>query len=179
MTVTVGYQAAVEQDPRPAGRNQVHRSQVHRSQASLGRLVGEIVADQARWSQLVRFTEPQRWYQRLELADDYEIWLLSWLPGQHTGFHDHGEAVGAFGVARGRLSERTVPAGRSQARSRPVSAGTVRSFGSKHVHDVQNTWAEPAVSVHAYSPPLTAMRKFELTADGLVQVATRTAGPDW
>jgi hypothetical protein len=55
----------------------------------------------------------------------------------------------------------------------------VRSFGSKHVHDVQNNWAEPAVSVHAYSPPLTAMRKFELTADGLVQVATSTAGPDW
>src|ERR1039457_1316495 len=109
MTVTVGYQAAVEQDPRPAGRNQVHRSQVHRSQASLGRLGGGIVADQARWSQLVRFTEPQRWYQRLELADDYEIWLLSWLPGQHTGFHDHGEAAGAFAVTRGRLSECTGP----------------------------------------------------------------------
>ena len=173
--MTVGDQAAVaEQRTRPAGSSEVHRRRLH-----LGGLVGEIVADQERWSQLVRFTEPQRWYQRLELADDYEIWLLSWLPGQHTGFHDHGEAVGAFAVASGRLAERTVAAGGRQARSRSVSAGTVRSFGSEHVHDVYNTSAQPAVSVHAYSPPLTAMRKFELTADGLVQVATRKAGRDW
>ncbi len=174
MTRTVGYQAAVEQHLRPAGRNQLHRHQLR-----LGQLVGQIAADQGRWGQLVRFTEPQRWYQRLALADDCEIWLLSWLPGQHTGFHDHGEAVGAFAVASGRLSERTVAAGQRQARSRVVAAGTVRSFGSEHVHDVQNTSAQPAVSVHAYSPPLTAMRRYELTTDGLVQVATRTAGRDW
>lgn len=173
MTV-LGYQAAAGERPRPAGRDQLRRRQLR-----LGQLAGEIMADQGRWTQLVRFTEPQRWYQRLQLADDYEIWLLSWLPGQHTGFHDHGEAVGAFAVASGRLSERTVAAGRHQARSRAVAAGTVRSFGSEHVHDVQNTSAQPAVSVHAYSPPLTAMRRYELTTDGLVQVATRMAGRDW
>ena len=108
-----------------------------------------LAASAGEWAGLVRYTEGERWYRRLERGENHEVWLLSWLPGQHTGFHDHGEAVGAFGVARGRLSERTVPAGRSQARSRSVSAGTVRSFGSKHVHDVQNNWAEPAVSVHA------------------------------
>src|SRR5450755_4026959 len=165
---TAGYQGTA--------RNEEHLGQ---RQEHLRQLAGGLAAQPAAWNHLVRFNAEKRWYHRLELADDYEIWLLSWLPGQHTGFHDHGEAVGAFGVARGRLSERTVPAGRSHAGSRSVSAGTVRSFGSEHVHDVQHTWAEPAVSVHAYSPPPTAMRKLERTADGLVHVATRTAGPDW
>ena len=174
MNMAVGYQAAVAQHPGPAERNRLDRHQLR-----LGQLVGQIAADQGRWSQLVRFTEPQRWYQRLELADDYEIWLLSWLPGQHTGFHDHGQAMGAFTVASGRLAERTVAAGQRQARSRPVAAGTVRSFGSEHVHDVHNTSAGPAISIHAYSPPLTAMRRYELTATGLVPEATRMAGRDW
>ena len=169
-----GGRTAVAQHPHPAAPGQPHRLP-----ARLGQLVGQIAADQGRWRQLVRFTEPQRWYQRLELADDYEIWLLSWLPGQHTGFHDHGQAMGAFTVASGRLAERTVAAGQRQARSRPVAAGTVRSFGSEHVHDVHNTSARPAVSIHAYSPPLTAMRRYELTATGLVLVATRMAGRDW
>ena len=127
----------------------------------------------------MRFNAGQRWYHRLELADDYEVWLLSWLPGQHTGFHDHGEAVGAFAVARGRLSERTVAVGRCQARSRPLAARSVRAFGTHHVHDVVNAAAGPAVSVHAYSPPLTAMRQYELTAGGLIQVASTQAGRDW
>jgi hypothetical protein len=37
---------------------------------------------------------------------------------------------------------------------------------------VVNVSAEPAVTVHAYSPPLTAMRRFELTESGLVQTGT-------
>ena len=44
-------------------------------------------------------------YQRLTCDDDHEVWLLSWLPGQRTGFHDHGESVGAFTVARTMLFE--------------------------------------------------------------------------
>jgi hypothetical protein len=145
----------------------------------LGQLVGLVAAQPDSWGHLVRFSVQRRWFHRLELADDYEVWLLSWLPGQHTGFHDHGEAVGAFAVARGELSERTVARGRSQARSRPVTAGCVRAFGSQYVHDVVNISAGPAVSVHAYSPPLTAMRRYELTAGGLVRAGTEQAGRDW
>ena len=51
-----------------------------------------------------------RWYQRLLREDDQEVWLLSWLPGQRTGFHDHGRSAGAFTVVQGCLRERTAPA---------------------------------------------------------------------
>ena len=35
----------------------------------------------------VRFASPQRWWSRLELTEEVEVWLLSWLPGQHTAPH--------------------------------------------------------------------------------------------
>jgi hypothetical protein len=34
------------------------------------------------------------------------------------------------------------------------------------VHDVENRAVEPAVSVHAYSPPLTAMSYYGVTPEG-------------
>ena len=149
------------------------------SQQRLGRMVGAIAAQPAGWRDIVRFDAGQRWYHRLDLTDEYEVWLLSWLPGQHTGFHDHGEAVGAFAVARGRLSERTVPAVRPRVRRRTFVAGHIRPFGAGHLHDMVNACAGPAVSVHAYSPPLTAMRRYELTAAGLIHTSTEHAELNW
>jgi predicted metal-dependent enzyme (double-stranded beta helix superfamily) len=150
------------------------------SQARLGEIVGALAARPGGWDELVRFEAGRRWYRRLELADDHEVWLLSWLPGQSTGFHDHGRAAGAFAVAQGRLRERTVAAGhRAPVRNLTVARGSVRAFGPHYAHDVVNAFAEPAVTVHAYSPPLTAMRRFELTESGLVHTATERAEQDW
>ncbi len=153
--------------------------QVQPGQLPLAQVAGAIAAQPARWRDIVRFDASRRWYHRLELTDDHEVWLLSWLPGQSTGFHDHGEAVGAFAVAQGELRERTVPARRPRASNRTVRAGQVRPFGAGHVHDVVNVWTEPAVSVHAYSPPLTAMRRYELTAGGLVHTTTEHSELNW
>ena len=149
------------------------------SPLELARLVSVVASQPARWRPTVRFDPARRWFAQLELTTDLEVWLLSWLPGQSTGFHDHGAAVGAFTVAQGELTERTVPAGRAVAASRVLAAGQARPFGPAHVHDVVNTSAAPAVSVHAYSPPLTAMRRFELTAGGLVHTSTDSAGAGW
>jgi len=149
------------------------------SSLKLARLVSSIASQPGRWQSIVRFDPARRWFARLELTTDLEVWLLSWLPGQGTGFHDHGAAVGAFTVAQGELTERTVPPGRAVAEGRLFVAGQARPFGPAHVHDVLNTSAAPAVSVHAYSPPLTAMRRFELTAGGLVHTSTDSAEAGW
>jgi hypothetical protein len=149
------------------------------SPGDLGRLVHSIAAEAGHWESTVRFDPMQRWYQRLALTGHLEVWLLSWLPGQSTGFHDHGEAVGAFTVAQGELTERTVPRGQVTAASRIFPAGLARPFGAAHTHDVVNLSAAPAVSVHAYSPPLTAMRRFELTSGGLVHTGTESAEEGW
>jgi predicted metal-dependent enzyme (double-stranded beta helix superfamily) len=144
----------------------------------LGRLVRHAVQT-TQWPGRVVFDPDRHWYQRLELTGNYEIWLLSWLPGQHTGFHDHGGACGAFEVVRGELRETLARPGSQWARGRPARAGTVTTFGAGHVHDVGNESGAPAVSVHAYAPPLTAMRRYEMTPSGLSLVRTDVAEQDW
>ena len=60
------------------------------SQVRLRELVQDLAAREHEWLSLVRYDLNRRWYQRLTCDDDHEVWLLSWLPGQRTGFHDHG-----------------------------------------------------------------------------------------
>jgi hypothetical protein len=113
------------------------------SQVRLRQLVQGLAAREHEWLSLVRYDRNRRWYHRLTCDDDHEVWLLSWLPGQRTGFHDHGDSAGAFAVARGILRERTA-AGRRPGPSVPVLRGEVRSFGPRYVHDVINASVQPA-----------------------------------
>jgi hypothetical protein len=157
--------------------------------------VRRLTCNPAEWVARVRLDPEGRWYEQIHMGDAYELWLISWLPGQSTGFHDHGGANGAFGVVWGQLDEYrvgggpagtagAVPAGSSAgvlpgAAVTPVTAGTVRSFGPRYVHDVRNAeTGSVAVSVHAYSPPLTAMTRYDLTPGGLVPLRTE-GSDDW
>ena len=60
-----------------------------------------------------------------------------------------------------------------------LGSGVTRSFGPQHVHEVVNTRPRPAVSIHAYSPPLAGMRRYELTPGGLMLAAVEAAGASW
>jgi predicted metal-dependent enzyme (double-stranded beta helix superfamily) len=146
------------------------------SQARLEQLVAGLAARERQWLGQVRYTAETRWYRRLIDGGDHEVWLLSWLPGQGTGFHDHGGSAGAFAVARGALQEWTAPAGQPSPVGVTMAQGAVRSFGPWYVHHVTNASVQPAVSVHAYSPPLESMRRFEFSPDGLMRVTVETAG---
>ncbi len=149
------------------------------SSAELGWLAAETAAGAASWRTIVRFTEDSRWFRRLALTDTCEIWLLSWLPGQETGFHDHGDACGAFAVAAGELTETLAAPGSRRLAVRTAAQGSVTPFGQRHLHSVSNGSPAPAISVHAYSPPLSAMRRYEMTDSGLALVRTDRAELDW
>jgi len=141
--------------------------------------VRRLTSSPAEWVARVRLDPEGRWYEQIRVDDALELWLISWLPGQSTGFHDHGGANGAFGVVWGELEEHVVARGVVSSAANPVPAGKVRSFGPRHVHDVRNSSAgSVAVSVHAYSPPLSAMTRYDLTPGGLVAIRTEGAD-DW
>ena len=66
---------------------------------------------------------------------------------------------------------------REQARPSGESVG----FGPRYVHDVRNTSTAPAVSVHAYSAPLTSMTYYDLEDGQLTaikSIATEDPEPD-
>jgi mannose-6-phosphate isomerase-like protein (cupin superfamily) len=89
--------------------------------------------------------------------------VISWLPGQSTGFHDHGASSGAFVVVTGILEEH-----RPGERTRVIHPGKPRAFGPDYTHDVRNVSLAPAISIHAYSPPLSEMNEYELDGSRLV-----------
>jgi predicted metal-dependent enzyme (double-stranded beta helix superfamily) len=141
--------------------------------------VRRLIETPADWVTRVRLDPEGRWYEQIPVTAGCELWLISWLPGQSTGFHDHGGANGAFGVVWGQLDEHLAPPRAAGSLTRAVTAGSVRSFGHHHVHDVRNSSASSvAVSVHAYSPPLSAMTRYDLTPGGLVPIRTEGAD-DW
>lgn len=113
----------------------------------------------------------RRWFTRIHGDDELDVWLISWVPGHHTELHDHGGSLGALTVVSGSLNEFRWD-GRAM-RHRRLDAGDQAGFPLGWVHDV--VWAprpvrvpvpvaEPSLSVHAYSPPLTAMSYYEVAS---------------
>jgi hypothetical protein len=119
----------------------------------------------------------ERWFTRLHGDDELDVWLISWAPGHPTELHDHGGSLGALTLLSGSLDEFRWDG--EDLRRRRLDAGDQAAFPLGWVHDV--VWApspgpavitgptEPTLSVHAYSPPLTAMSYYEVTAPGTLR----------
>ncbi|GAA2067070.1 cysteine dioxygenase [Williamsia deligens] len=115
-----------------------------------------------------RWSPTERWSTRLHSDDDVDVWLISWTPGTSTELHDHAGSLGALTVVSGGLTEYRWT-GRD-LRARTLDAGDQASFPLGWVHDVMRNpstpvTVEPTLSVHAYSPPLTAMSYYEVTPE--------------
>jgi predicted metal-dependent enzyme (double-stranded beta helix superfamily) len=134
------------------------------------------------WPVAPRFNPTDRWYHRLAVADDHEVWLLTWLPGQGTDLHDHGGSAGAFLVFGGTLTEDTVavtPGAPPRITARELGEGAGRRFGTRHIHRVTNRSTRPAVSIHVYGPALTTMTRYRIGAESLDVVTVEQAGVQW
>lgn len=127
----------------------------------------------------VELDPDHRWHRRLYRDRRVDVWLIAWLPTQGTELHDHGGSSGAFTVVSGALTETVVAGSGTRALRRDVDS-TV-GFGAGYLHDVANHSSAPAISVHAYSPPLSSMTYYDLTPGGPVivrSIATDDPEPD-
>jgi quercetin dioxygenase-like cupin family protein len=107
----------------------------------------------------------ERYSERLLLTADVEIWLIHWEAGHDTGFHDHDRSGGTVVVLEGAVREDRLVVGGPPA-SRVVSAGESFTFEPADIHRVTHVSGTPAVTIHAYSPPLHAMGAYEVTDQG-------------
>ena len=125
------------------------------------RIALEVAADRERWRHLLRYDPETRFAALVERTPEQEVWLMSWLPGQHTDLHDHRAASGAFTLVSGALSE-TVARGAVQV-VHHLHAGQSRVFGPGYVHRVRNDGLDPAVTVHVYrhGPRATTSYRFD------------------
>ena len=131
-----------------------------------------VVAEEVRSGRHDVHADPdERWHVRLLRDERVDVWLISWTTDQGTQLHDHGGSLGAFSVVTGELSEASWDPITEQLTEQRVAAGDAVLFGSSYVHDVRNVRAETAVSVHAYSPPLTHMNFYDVVDGRLTELA--------
>lgn len=107
----------------------------------------------------------ERWHVRIHSDDQVDVWLISWTTDQGTELHDHGGSAGAFTVVGGTLTESVWARGKAgspgQLSDLSRAEGETVTFGTRYVHDVRNLDESVAVSVHAYSPPLSLMHYYD------------------
>ncbi|HET6968970.1 MAG TPA: cysteine dioxygenase family protein [Ornithinibacter sp.] len=138
-----------------------------------------LAADPSRWRPHLDFDPDSRYVRRLVADEHHEAWLLTWLPGQGTAWHDHGGSGGAFVVLQGVLVERTAVHGVVRGARHVHRRGVAQAFGPDHVHRVGNEGPDPAVSLHVYMPRLEVQHEY-VNDDGILRrTTTRREGEDW
>ena len=143
--------------PRPRGRDL--------SGPELELLVGELAARPELWVELVEHDPSQRHYIELFRDEHVATWLICWMEDHDTGFHDHDVSAGGVAVVSGSVREERLALGASP-RQRLFVAGERFHFTAADIHRVRHAGDQPAVTLHAYSPPLERMGAYEVAADG-------------
>jgi predicted metal-dependent enzyme (double-stranded beta helix superfamily) len=138
------------------------------SRPQLRSLVEELAAEAARWQALVRHDPAQRVFECLLDEPAVEAWLICWMPGHDTGFHDHDLSSGAVTVVDGSVCEERLRIGGGVS-SAVYGPGEVFDFTSSDIHRVTHAGAAPAITLHAYSPRLRRMGAYAISRDGALQ----------
>jgi hypothetical protein len=134
----------------------------------LRELVARIAADPQRWRPLVRHGAANRTFEQLWRDEHVDVWVISWAKGNDTGFHDHDVSRGAVAVLEGEIVEERLAVG-GPVRALRHGAGQTFDFDASHIHRMCQDRDTPAVSVHAYSPPLWRMGTYAVGPDGILR----------
>ncbi|MGD0501729.1 MAG: FAD/NAD(P)-binding protein [Steroidobacteraceae bacterium] len=112
--------------------------------------------------------------RRVARTETYEVLVMTWLPGQGSGAHDHAGSVSAFKILQGTAHE-TRFARACDSLVDPISAGELQQGevgldAGDVIHAVRNDGSskEPLVSVHVYAPPIPELRVFTPRSAGRV-----------
>jgi predicted metal-dependent enzyme (double-stranded beta helix superfamily) len=131
-------------------------------------LVAEIAAEPSAWRALVNLDAENRHYAQLWRDDHVDVWVISWMNGHDTGFHDHDLSSGAVAIVEGELVEERLAVG-GPPRRRAYRAGEIFDFKASHVHRMHQVSGGPTISIHAYSPPLWRMGAYAIEPDGTLR----------
>jgi predicted metal-dependent enzyme (double-stranded beta helix superfamily) len=95
------------------------------------------------------------------------VWLICWMNDHDTGFHDHDISAGAVSIVQGRILEERLTVGSEPAR-RVYLPGEAFDFAASDIHRMSHAGGGPAISIHAYSPPLWRMGAYAVDPSGVV-----------
>jgi mannose-6-phosphate isomerase-like protein (cupin superfamily) len=134
------------------------------SMQELERFADGLAAAPQRWRHLVRHDDT-RVYEQIWDDEDVNAWLICWSEDSDTGFHDHDDSAAGITVVSGSVREDRLTLG-GAPRSRELGAGTTFTVPPTAIHRVLHAGEGPAVTIHAYSPPLRRMGAYRVGAHG-------------
>jgi quercetin dioxygenase-like cupin family protein len=138
---------------------------MHFTAAQLEEFVRGLVATPELWRDHVRHSEDLRVYEQIWDDEDVNAWVICWSEDQDTGFHDHDESAAAIAGISGHVREERLTVGSSR-RARELGTGDVFTLPPVAIHRVLHVGEAPAVTIHAYSPPLTRMGAYRIGRNG-------------
>jgi len=122
--------------------------------------------------------------RRIARTDHFEVLVLTWLPGQGGGAHDHAESLSGFMILQGSATEtlyrESIDGMAEPHASTALSAGDVGVDPAGVIHSVCNDAdsRQTLVSLHVYAPPLPELRGYRTRLSGAPPAAyRRTAAP--
>jgi len=135
------------------------------SHEQLERFAAELAASPERWQHLVGESTGTRSYELVWSDEEVNAWAICWHQDNDTGWHDHDESAGGIAVISGHVREERLVLG-AGPRVRRVGPGETFIVPSTAIHRVLHDGGEPAVTIHAYSPPLRRMGAYRVGPDG-------------
>jgi quercetin dioxygenase-like cupin family protein len=137
----------------------------------LGQFVEALAATPERWAHLVRHTDDARFYKQIWDSEEVNAWVICWSEDQDTGFHDHDDSAAAILVIDGQVREERLRLGASP-QGRVGRPGTMLFVPPTAIHRVLHAGDGPAVTIHAYSPPLTRTGAYRVGPRGELERAS-------
>jgi Cysteine dioxygenase type I len=121
------------------------------------------------WEDELRRTTVERTFVDVFSNDHLGVWVISWMDEVHdTGFHDHATSCGAVFVVEGAIRHEHLRLGQ-RPQGLLVPAGEAFCFDNTFIHRMRKEpGASSTVTIHAYSPPLTATGQLGEGDDGLL-----------
>jgi mannose-6-phosphate isomerase-like protein (cupin superfamily) len=133
--------------------------------AQLERFVTHLAGTPELWRRAVRHANDVRVYEQIWDEEDVNAWVICWSEDQDTGFHDHDESSAAIAVIEGQVREDRLRLD-DAPRSRNFGPGQVFTVPAVAIHRVLHAGDTPAVTLHAYSPPLVRTGAYRIGPDG-------------
>ncbi|MFZ0041063.1 MAG: cysteine dioxygenase family protein [Solirubrobacteraceae bacterium] len=133
--------------------------------AGLERFAVDLAGSPQRWRHHVRHADDIRVYAQIWDDEDVNAWVICWSEDQDTGFHDHDESGAAIAVVSGRVREDRLRVSGTPT-SREFGSGATFAVPPVAIHRVLHAGDQPAVTIHAYSPPLVRTGAYRVTSGG-------------
>ena len=143
------------------------------SSEELGRFVTFLSGAPQRWAHLVRHDDDERVYEQIWDSEEVNAWVICWSEDQDTGFHDHDASAAAIAAIDGQVREERLRLG-AAPETRVAGPGATLFVPPTAIHRVLHAGDGPAITIHAYSPPLTRTGSYRTGPGGRLERTSLT-----